>query len=167
MTRRSITLLVVALAASLMTGCGGLTPTTKALVPGSDTRAQVLARMGSSPFVWFDREGREYWDYSRNPFSAHGYRAGFDSEGRLVEWRELRRPEDVARLKPGVSKVEDVRDALGQPNQLQYIRGDAHWQWRVQRGTRPYRLVVQMGPDGTLKSIGEYPADRCCRGGML
>jgi len=156
---------LVAVILALAAGCSAIKPTATALVPGSDTRAEVIARMGSSPFIWFDRDGGEHWDYSANPFSAHGYRASFDDAGKLKAWRELRRPEDVAALRPGQSTIEDVRSALGQPAQLIYIRGDAHWQWRVQRGTRPYRLIAQIAPDGILRSIGQYPADRCCRGG--
>lgn len=133
------------------------------LSPATTTRADVLAKMGTSPSVWFDDSGREHWDYSDNPYSYYGYRASFDEAGRLTQWRELRRPEDVAGLAPRKSTARDVRAALGEPNELYYIRGDAHWQWRVYRNTRPYRLVAQIGLDGVLKSVGQYPIDGCCR----
>lgn len=164
MFMRSIILGAAVVAAGSTAGCASIRPTIQAVVPGTDTRAEVLARVGQSPFIWFDRDGREHWDYSRNPFSGFGYRASFDEAGKLVEWRELRRRQDVTGLEVGKSTIEDVRRAFGQPQQLYYIRGDAHWQWRVYRNTRPYRLVAQIGPDGVLKSVGQYPIDGCCRG---
>jgi hypothetical protein len=152
--------------AGSMAGCGSIRPTAQAVVPGIDTRAEVLARVGRSPFIWFDHDGQEHWDYSRNPFSSFGYRASFDDAGKVVEWRELRRRQDFSSLEVGKSTVVDVRRAFGQPQQLYYIRGDAHWQWRVERVAGAFRLVAQIAPDGTLKGLGEYPIGRCCGGGM-
>ena len=166
MRMRSLMLGAVVLGLGMTSGCGSIRPTAQAIVPGIDTRAEVLARMGGSPFIWFDRDGQEHWDYSRNPFSSFGYRASFDETGTVVEWRELRRRQDVSRLEVGKSTVEDVRRAFGQPQRLFYIRGDAHWQWRVARGSGPFRLVAQISPDGTLKGLGEYPLDRG-PGGMM
>ena len=166
MLTRLIMLGAAAAVLGTASGCGSIRPTSQAVVPGTDTRAEVLARVGRSPFIWFDRDGREHWDYSRNPFSGFGYRASFDETGRLVEWRELRRRRDLTSLEVGKSTVEDVRRAFGQPQQLYYIRGDAHWQWRVERVSGPFRLVAQIAPDGTLKGLGEYPLERCCGGGM-
>jgi hypothetical protein len=147
-------------------GCSSIRPTSQAVVPGTDTRAEVLARVGRSPFVWFDQDGRENWDYGGNPFGGIGHRATFDESGKLVEWRQLRRRQDVSGLEVGKSTIADVRRAFGQPQQLYYIRGDAHWQWRVDRVSGPFRLVAQIAPDGTLKGLGEYPLERCCGGGM-
>jgi hypothetical protein len=166
MLMRSIVLGTAVVAAGSTAGCASIRPTAQAVVPGTDTRAEVLARMGGSPFIWFDRDGQEHWDYSRNPFSSFGYRASFDDTGTVVAWRELRQREDVRRLEVGKSTVEDVRRVLGQPQRLFYIRGDAHWQWQVARGSGPFRLVAQIAPDGTLKGLGEYPLDRG-PGGMM
>jgi len=166
MRMRSLMVGAVVLGLGMTAGCGSIRPTAQAIAPGIDTRADVLARMGGSPFIWFDRDGQEHWDYSRNPFSSFGYRASFDETGTVVAWRELRRRQDVSRLEVGKSTVEDVRRAFGQPQRLFYIRGDAHWQWRVARGSGPFRLVAQISPDGTLKGLGEYPLDRG-PGGMM
>lgn len=166
MSYRLVLSFFAVLSIGAMTGCAGRPMGTMGqFAAGQATRADVLAKMGTPPSVWFDDQGRENWDYSGNPFSYYGYRARFDDAGRLAEWRELRRAVDVAGLAPGKSTARDVRAALGEPNELYYIRGDAHWQWRVYRNTRPYRLVTQIGPDGVLKSVGQYPIDGCCRGG--
>lgn len=157
-------LVVGVVALCLTAGCASQSVgTLSQFPPGTTTRGEVLAKMGPSPSLWFDASGREHWDYSGNPFSYYGYRASFDEAGKLTEWRELRRAVDVAGLAPRKSTAQDVRAALGEPNELYHIRGDAHWQWRVLRNTRPYRLVAQLGPDGVLKSVGQYPIDGCCR----
>jgi hypothetical protein len=165
MTSPLLRALLLAASLAFLAGCAGRPAGTLGnFSAGEATRADVLAKMGTPPAVWFDDRDREHWDYSGNPYSYHGYRASFDDAGRLVEWRELRRAVDVAGLAPFKSTAKDVRAALGEPNELYYIRGDAHWQWRVYRTTRPYRLVAQIGPDGVLKSMGQYPIDGCCRG---
>lgn len=163
-SRLSLALLLAATLVSA-TGCASRQAGTLGrFSPGEATRAEVLAGMGTPSSLWFDERGSEHWDYSGNPYSYYGYRASFDDTGRLLEWRELRRAVDVAGLAPLKSTARDVRAALGEPTELYYIRGDAHWQWRVYRNTRPYRLVAQIGPDGVLKSVGQYPIDGCCRG---
>jgi hypothetical protein len=152
--------LAVALAGVALAGCAGRQIGTAGyFAPGSSTMKDVAARMGSPSSVWFDDQGRENWDYSGNQASYFGYRATFDDAGNVLRWRELRTERDVNSLVAGKSTTRDVHVALGEPNELFFIRGEPHWRWRTYFNTRPHYLVAQMGQDGVLKSVMRFPID--------
>ncbi len=139
---------------ALLAGCAGHPAGTPGYFSdGSATMRDVAARMGSPSSVWFDDQGRENWDYSGNQASFFGYRATFDEAGRVVQWRQLRTERDVAGLVPGRSTARDVHAALGEPNEMFFVRGEPHWRWRVYYNIRPHFLVAHMSPDGMLKGV--------------
>jgi hypothetical protein len=157
--------LAVALAATALVGCAGRQGGTPGyFAPGASTMQDVALRMGSPRSVWFDEEGRENWDYSGNEASYVGYRATFDESGTVARWVELRTDSAVKSLVPGSSTARDVHMALGEPNEMFFIRGEPHWRWRTYYNTRPHYLVAQMGQDGVLKSVMRFTIGGGSRG---
>lgn len=126
--------------------------------PGQSSMRDVRASMGQPSAIWFDRDGRENWDFSANMFSFYGYSARFDGDGTLVEWRQLRTEREYARLVPGRSTGYDVREAFGEPHTLYFVRGEPHWEWLILHLGQRYRLVAQFDRAGALKAVARYPA---------
>lgn len=149
--------IVILLCAMIATGCAATYGTRAWFAPGSTTQAEVRARMGAPPQVWFSKDGTENWDYAANPYSFYAYRASFNEQGVMTQFRSLRDIDDLRRLAPGKSTSQDVKDLFGEPARVYFIRGDPHWEWNVFRPIRePCRMVVQMGLDGVVKSMGVY-----------
>lgn len=149
----------VAVGAALAGCAGGPGGTPGYFSDGTATMGDVASRMGSPSSVWFDDQGRENWDYSGNPASYFGYRATFDDTGRVTQWRQLRTERDVASLVPGRSTARDVHAALGEPNEMFFVRGEPHWRWRTYYNTRPHFLVAHMTRDGVFKGIARMSVD--------
>lgn len=121
--------------------------------------AAIVSRNGQPSAIWFDDEGLEVWDYNGNPFRFTGLRFRFDGEGRLVREEDPRREQVVATLAAGMT-ARQVRDRLGEPPTMFFIRDEPHWEWRVLlQGRRPHRLVVHFDKSGVVKAVARFPLD--------
>jgi hypothetical protein len=119
----------------------------------------VLSRSGQPSAVWYDDDGLEVWDYNGNPFRFTGLRYRFDTDGRLVREEDPRREEVVATLASGMT-ARQVRDRIGEPPTMFFIRDEPHWEWRILwQGRRPHRLIVQFDKTGVVKAVARYPLD--------
>jgi hypothetical protein len=128
--------------------------------------ADVIRKHGQPSGIWFDASGREVWDYDGNPFRFSGLRFRFDPDGRLNQSEETRNESAVASVATGMS-ARVVRETLGEPPTMYFIRDEAHWEWRIWwAGRAAHRLVVQFDKNGVVKAVGKYRIDGKGLGGM-
>jgi hypothetical protein len=121
--------------------------------------ATIAARHGTPSAVWFDADGREVWDYDGNPFRFSGLRFRFDTDGVLVREEDPRSEAVVASIASGMT-AREVRDRLGEPPAMFFVRDEPHWEWRVLwAGRRPHRLVVQFDRQGIVKAVARQAID--------
>ena len=142
---------IIALAVVLLgSGCAGYDGGN--LVPGKSTGAQVEKSMGP----WADKragaDGETVLWFPRLPYGRVSYAARIGKDDKLIAVEQRLTKENLDRLKPGVSRENDVRDLLGPPQRVDpfpRLERDA-WTYQAQ-GIEPQLMVVQFSKDGVLR----------------
>lgn len=143
--------LAVALAAA---GCASYDGRT--LVPGQSTARDVEALMGAPAERLTLAGGDSVWFYPRQPFGLQVYAVRLSPEG-LVRGVEPRLTEEnIARLVPGTSTKQDVRERLGPPWQTAFLPRQQRevWGYKMENGARTqHDLYVQFSTDGIVREV--------------
>ena len=137
----------------LAAGCAGYDG--RGLVPGQSTATDVEAVMGPAADKRPAAGGETVYYYPSLPFGYATYAARIAPDGKLIALEQRLTPENMDKLKPGVTRAEDVLDLLGPPYRpmKQATSGDEIW-------TYPFRIagfplgrwfVVHISPDGLLR----------------
>ncbi|MDD5295298.1 MAG: outer membrane protein assembly factor BamE [Rhodocyclaceae bacterium] len=102
------------------------------LRPGISTEAEIRALMGEPGMEWKNGDGGRTWEYSRQPEGMMCYMLTLDPNGILRGIEQVLTPENLARVRPGMSK-EEIRRLLGKPRSVQVfpLKPEEVWDWKV------------------------------------
>ena len=136
-----------------LAGCAGFSG--RGLVPGQSTENEVDALMGPSADRRKGPGGESVRYYSRLPAGREMYAARFGEDGKLIAIEQRLTEEYVARLRPGSSRADDVRDVLGPPYRIDvYPRLQREiWTYPAYGLTIDKLLIVQLSNDGVLREV--------------
>ena len=98
------------------------------------------------------------WYWREIPNRAYGrgnYAARIAPDGRLISFEQRLNDVNIAKLLPGVSRAEDVRDALGPPHSSYRLPGKAGeaWEYQLEGFQRPLTLFVQLSSDQIVHEV--------------
>ena len=98
------------------------------------------------------------WYWREIPNRAYGrgnYAARIAPDGRLISFEQRLNDVNIAKLLPGVSRAEDVRDALEPPHRSYHLPGkeDEAWEYQLEGFQRPLTLHVQLSSDQVVREV--------------
>ena len=142
---------IIVLAGVLLgVGCAGFDG--RSLVPGQATGAEVEKVMGPSAEKRMGADGETVLWFPRLPAGRVSYAARIGKDGKLVAIEQRLTKENLDKLKPGVSREDDVRDVLGPPSRVDPFQRQERnvWTYHAQ-GMAPQIIVTQFSKDGVLR----------------
>jgi hypothetical protein len=142
---------IIALALVLLgAGCAGYDGGN--LVPGQSTAADVEKAMGPSKDKRAGPDGETVLWFPRLPAGRVSYAARIGKDDRLISVEQRLTKENLARIKPGASHENDVRDVLGPPYRVdKYPRRERNsWSYQAM-GIEPQLIVVDFSYDGVVR----------------
>lgn len=123
----------------------------RGLVPGQSSAAEVESVMGTAADKRPAAGGETVYYFPRLPWGYATYAARIGADGRLVALEQRLTRENIDKLKPGVSRAEDVRDLLGPPFEpmKQALSGNEIWTYpmRVAGHPTPKWFLVHITPE--------------------
>jgi hypothetical protein len=141
------------LLALLVAGCASFEG--RGLVPGQSTAADVEAVMGTAAEKRPGAGGETVYYFPRLPWGYATYAARIAPDGKLVAVEQRLTPENIEKLKPGVTRADEVRDLLGPPFEPmnQATSGNEIWSYpmRIPGYPIPRWFVAHVSPDGMLR----------------
>lgn len=145
----------------LIAGCAGYSG--YGLVPRVSTAEEVEALMGPSAERRPGPGGETVRYYSRQPFGREIYAARFGADERLIAIEQRLTLDNVAKLRPDITRADEVRALLGPPyrvDRFPRMQREAWTYWM--RGMTPTRaqLYVQFSPDGVVREVYLVAIDR-------
>ena len=147
MTRLAIAMLLLVVAACASTDG-------RKLVPGQSTAADVEAAMGRPAEKRPAPGGETVYFYPHLPWGYATYAARIGADGRLVAVEQRLTEKNIALLKPGSTRAEDVRNLLGPPFEpmKQALSGNEIWTYpmRIAGNPTPKWFLAHVSPDGML-----------------
>jgi len=154
MTFRKIVLLACLACAACASNPGAT------LVPGKATEDDVEALMGPSADRRETRDGETVRYYSRLPWGRENYAARFDADGKLIAIEQRLTRANLARLVPGTSTPDDVRELLGPPHEILHFPGQEAdvWTYPMQDVTGAMVAHVELAPGGRVREVRVYEA---------
>jgi hypothetical protein len=144
---------ICAAAALSLAGCAGFDG--RGLVAGQSTAQEVEALMGPSADQRKAPGGGTVRYYSRQPYGRMIYAARIGTDGKLASLEQRLTEANLAKLVPGTSRTDDVRDLLGPPYRVDgfpRMQREA-WTYKMLSGTAPKDLYVQFSPDGLVREV--------------
>ena len=127
----------------------------RGLVPGQSTVADVEALMGRADDKRPAAGGETVYYYSRLPYGNATYAARIAPDGKLIALEQRLTLENMDKLKPGVTRAEEVLDLLGPPYRpmKQASTGVEIWTYPfLVPGFRvPRWCLAHISPDGILR----------------
>lgn len=137
----------------LLAGCASYSG--RGLAPGRSSAEEVEALMGPAAERRAGAAGESVLYYSRLPEGGQTYAARIGPDGMLVALEQRLAPEYIAKIAPGRSRAEDVRDLLGPPwstDRLPRLMRDV---WSYPMLGSPYRkvLYIQFSGDGVVREV--------------
>jgi hypothetical protein len=126
----------------------------RGLVPGQSTAAEVEQVMGAAADKRTAAGGETVYYFPRLPWGYATYAARIAPDGRLIALEQRLTTENTAKLKPGVTRADEVRELLGPPFEpmKQALSGKEIWTYpmRVAGDPTPKWFLVHIAPDGVL-----------------
>jgi hypothetical protein len=126
----------------------------RGLVPGQSSAADVESVMGAAADKRPAPGGETVYYFPRLPWGYATYAARIGPDGKLVALEQRLTRENIERLKPGVSRAEDVRDLLGPPFEpmKQALSGNEIWTYpmRVAGHPTPKWFLVHITPESMV-----------------
>lgn len=123
----------------------------RGLVPGQSSAADVESVMGAAADKRAAAGGETVYYFPRLPWGYATYAARIGADGKLVALEQRLTRENIERVKPGVSRAEDVRDLLGPPFEpmKQALTGNEIWTYpmRVAGHPTPKWFLVHITPE--------------------
>jgi hypothetical protein len=144
---------IIALAAVLLgAGCAGSGYDGGSLVPGQSTGEEVEKAMGPSKEKRAGPGGETVLWFPRLPWGRVSYAARIGKDDKLIAVEQRLTKENLAKLKPGVSRESDVRDVLGPPQRIDWfgLKQVNSWTYQAQ-GVEPQIIVVDVAKDGVVR----------------
>ena len=142
---------LVLLAGIFLAGCAA---DGRNLRPGVSDAAAVRSDMGTPAEVLKLADGGEAWFYPRGRVGRQTYRAELGPDQRLRNVEQVLDEPHFARIVPGKSTREDVRQLLGPPEQEYRSYSETIWQYPyLWTPDFPHRLNVGIGADGVVTGL--------------
>ena len=115
--------------------------------------------MGPSADRRETRDGETVRYYSRLPWGRENYAARFDADGKLIAIEQRLTRANLARLVPGTSTSDDVRELLGPPHQIFNFPGQEAkvWTYPMRDMTGPIVAQVEFAAGGRVREVLVYP----------
>jgi hypothetical protein len=139
--------------AVLLAGCASFEG--RGLVPGQSSAAEVEAVMGPAADKRPAAGGETVYYFPRLPWGYATYAARIAPDGKLVALEQRLTAENIERLKPGVTRAEEVRDLLGPPfdPMKQALSGNEIWTYpmRLPGYPTPKWFLVHVSPDRMVR----------------
>jgi hypothetical protein len=139
--------------AALLAGCASFEG--RGLVPGRSTAAQVEALMGPAADKRPAAGGETVYYFPRLPWGYATYAARIGADGRFIALEQRLTAENIEKLKPGVTRADEVRDLLGPPFEpmKQALSGNEIWTYpmRISGYPTPKWFLAQLSADGVLR----------------
>jgi hypothetical protein len=124
------------------------------LVPGQSTAADVEAAMGRPAEKRPAPGGETVYFYPHLPWGYATYAARIGSDGKLVSVEQRLTEQNIALLKPGVTRGQEVRDLLGPPFEpmKQALSGNEIWTYpmRIAGNPTPKWFLAHVSREGVL-----------------
>jgi hypothetical protein len=124
------------------------------LVPGQSTAADVEAAMGRPAEKRAVAGGETVYFYPHLPWGYATYAARIGGDGKLVAIEQRLTEKNIALLKPGATRAQEVRDLLGPPFEpmKQALSGNEIWTYpmRIAGNPTPKWFLAHVSPDGVL-----------------
>jgi len=130
----------------------------RGLATGQSTAADVERVMGTPAERRQVAGGETWFYYPRQPYGRKTFVARMGADGRLLALEQRLTDENVAKIVPNTTRVEQVRDLLGPPwtaQRYQRLERDI-WTWHMRRFGDPgipVQLAVQMSVDGLVREV--------------
>lgn len=84
------------------------------LAVGVSSEGDVRNAMGKPETTWEDENGTRILEYPKGPEGSRTWIFTIDNVGKLTSYHQALSPENLARVKPGMSR-DDIRRLLGKP----------------------------------------------------
>jgi hypothetical protein len=127
----------------------------RGLVAGQSSVADVEKTMGRPAEKRAAPGGETVYYYPQLPWGYATYVARIGADGRLIAIEQRLTEDNIAKLKPGATRAEEVRDLLGPPFEpmKQALSGNEIWTYpmRVAGHPIPKWFLVHISPDGVLR----------------
>jgi hypothetical protein len=137
----------------LVAGCASYDG--RGLVPGQSTAADVEALMGPAAARRPAPGGETVYYYPRLPYGNATFAARIAPDGKLIAIEQRLTPQNADKLKPGVTRAEEVLDLLGPPYRpmKQATSGDEIWTYPmlIPGFPLPRWFLAHISPDGILR----------------
>jgi hypothetical protein len=139
------------------------------LTPGQSSAEDVEKVMGAPAEKRAGPGGETWFYYPRQPYGRKTFVARVAQDGRLIALEQRLTDENVAKVIPNTTNVEQVRDLFGPPYQvmrLDRMERDV-WTWHMRRYGDPgipVSLNLQMSMDGVVREV--YIIDESERQGI-
>ena len=119
--------------AALLAGCDP--QKISELEEGVSTEADVRARFGEPAAIYEESNGDRTLEYPRQPAGNTNYMILIGADGRMSALRQVLKPENFARVTPGLDSNQ-VRRLLGRPAKAQTyeLKDEEVWDWRFADG---------------------------------
>jgi hypothetical protein len=137
----------------MLAGCASFEG--RGLLPGQSTAAEVEAVMGHAADKRVGAGGETVYYFPRLPWGYATYAARIAPDGKLVALEQRLTTENIDKLKPGVTRADEVRELLGPPFEpmKQARTGNEIWTYpmRVPGHPTPKWFLVHISPEGVLR----------------
>ncbi len=124
------------------------------LEPGQSTEADVRQVLGTPDHVREEVSGSRVLEFPRGPEGQRTYFVRLDAQGRFVSAEQVLRPDNFARVVPGM-REDEVRDILGKPAAVATYAArpdETVWTWRWLQDEREAMVfMAYFGPDGRVR----------------
>ena len=115
------------------------------LTVGVSSEADVRLAMGQPETTWEEENGARILEYPKGPEGSRTWIFSLDPSGKLVEYHQALTPENLARVKPGMSR-DDVRRLLGKPKSVVPFKrlNEEVWDYRYLDNQQPRLFNVHL-----------------------
>lgn len=122
------------------------------LEEGVSTEADVRQRFGEPAAVYQEADGARTLEFPRQPQGQTNYMITIGTDGRMQALRQVVRPDQFERVRPGLDKAA-VRRLLGRPAQTRSFAltpQQEEWEWRYHDRGENRLFVVTWDADGRV-----------------
>lgn len=126
------------------------------LEEGVATEADVRAQFGEPAATYRDDDGSVTLEFPRQPEGHRNYMITLGADGKMSALRQVLKPEEFAKLRPGLDKLQ-VRRLLGRPASTQPLplKQQEVWEWRYLSASNEALLFfVNFDADGRVLDTG-------------
>jgi outer membrane protein assembly factor BamE (lipoprotein component of BamABCDE complex) len=138
------------------------------LEEGVATEADVRQQFGEPHATYNEADGSKTFEYSRQPEGQVAYMITIGTDGKMSALRQVLKPAEFARIKPGMDKAE-VRRVLGKPAKTARFDlkpDEEHWDWRWLDGQQPKLFSVTFDRDGRVMASALAEDPQTLKGGQ-